>query len=135
MRSHDGAHAGDLQDSGRRCEKAWRDATERAEVSQTAGKAEFMQEDIRIADGAFEECLGYKFSTKELLERALTHSSAVPNCAQQAPKSLSLPCFPGTMSGWSSSEMPSSSCLRANISWRLFRSGAKGSFPKAARGS
>jgi ribonuclease III len=47
-------------------------------VSQTAGKAEFMQEDIRIADGAFEECLGYKFSTRELLERALTHSSAVP---------------------------------------------------------
>ena len=37
-----------------------------------------MQEDIRIADGAFEECLGYKFSTRELLERALTHSSAVP---------------------------------------------------------
>jgi ribonuclease-3 len=47
-------------------------------VSQTAGKAEFMQEDIRIADGAFEECLGYKFATRELLERALTHSSAVP---------------------------------------------------------
>src|SRR5260370_37883111 len=37
-----------------------------------------MQETIRIADGAFEERLGYKFSTKELLERALTHSSAVP---------------------------------------------------------
>ena len=47
-------------------------------MSQTADKAEFMQEDIRIADGAFEECLGYKFSTRELLERALTHSSAVP---------------------------------------------------------
>ena len=37
-----------------------------------------MQETIRIADGAFEERLGYKFSTRELLERALTHSSAVP---------------------------------------------------------
>src|SRR5436190_1735965 len=37
-----------------------------------------MQETIRIADGAFEERLGYKFSAKELLERALTHSSAVP---------------------------------------------------------
>ena len=37
-----------------------------------------MQETIRIADAAFEERLGYKFSTKELLERALTHSSAVP---------------------------------------------------------
>src|SRR5258708_23381623 len=78
MRGHDRAHAGDLQDPGGRCEEAWRDATERAEVSQIAGTAEFMQEDIRIADGAFEECLGYKFSTRELLERALTHSSAVP---------------------------------------------------------
>jgi ribonuclease III len=38
-----------------------------------------MQETIRIADGAFEERLGYKFSTRELLERALTHSSAVPD--------------------------------------------------------
>src|SRR5712692_9581370 len=37
-----------------------------------------MQETIRIADGAFEERLGYKFSTRELLKRALTHSSAVP---------------------------------------------------------
>src|SRR5229473_90213 len=37
-----------------------------------------MQETIRIADGAFEGRLGYKFSAKELLERALTHSSAVP---------------------------------------------------------
>src|SRR5260370_7313648 len=37
-----------------------------------------MQETIRIADGAFEERLGYKFSARELLERALTHSSAVP---------------------------------------------------------
>src|SRR6266849_6730215 len=37
-----------------------------------------MQETIRIADGAFEERLGYKFSTGELLERALTHSSAIP---------------------------------------------------------
>src|SRR6266404_14822 len=68
MRGHGGAHAGDLQDPGGRCEKTWRDATERAEVSQTADKAEFMQEDIRIADGAFEECLGYRFSTRELLE-------------------------------------------------------------------
>src|SRR5882757_4895679 len=37
-----------------------------------------MTETFRTADGAFEERLGYKFSTKELLERALTHSSAVP---------------------------------------------------------
>jgi ribonuclease-3 len=33
---------------------------------------------MRIADGAFEDRLGYKFSTRELLERALTHSSAIP---------------------------------------------------------
>ena len=37
-----------------------------------------MQETIRIGDRAFEERLGYKFSAGELLERALTHSSAVP---------------------------------------------------------
>jgi ribonuclease-3 len=37
-----------------------------------------MQETIRIADAAFEERLGYRFSTRELLGRALTHSSAVP---------------------------------------------------------
>lgn len=37
-----------------------------------------MQETIRIADEALEERLGYKFSARELLHRALTHSSAVP---------------------------------------------------------
>jgi len=37
-----------------------------------------MQETMRIADAALEERLGYKFSSKELLERALTHSSAIP---------------------------------------------------------
>lgn len=37
-----------------------------------------MQETIRTADRALEERLGYRFSTAELLERALTHSSAVP---------------------------------------------------------
>jgi ribonuclease III len=37
-----------------------------------------MPETIRIADEVFEERLGYKFLTRELLERALTHSSAVP---------------------------------------------------------
>lgn len=47
-------------------------------MSLAAGAAGIMEETIRIADGAFEERLGYKFSTKELLERALTHSSAVP---------------------------------------------------------
>ncbi len=38
-----------------------------------------MQETIRIADEALEERLGYKFSARELLDRALTHSSAVPD--------------------------------------------------------
>jgi ribonuclease-3 len=37
-----------------------------------------MPETMRFADEVFEERLGYKFSTRELLERALTHSSAVP---------------------------------------------------------
>ena len=37
-----------------------------------------MPETIRIADEVFEERLGYKFSARELLDRALTHSSAVP---------------------------------------------------------
>jgi len=37
-----------------------------------------MPETIRIADEIFEERLGYKFSARELLKRALTHSSAVP---------------------------------------------------------
>ncbi len=33
---------------------------------------------MRIADTALEERLGHKFSSRELLDRALTHSSAVP---------------------------------------------------------
>lgn len=37
-----------------------------------------MQETMRIADAALEDRLGYKFSTRELLDRALTHSSAIP---------------------------------------------------------
>src|SRR5437899_7721198 len=78
MCGHNGAPAGNLQSAGRRREETWRDATERAEVSQAAESGGIMQETIRIADGAFEERLGYKFSTRELLERALTHSSAVP---------------------------------------------------------
>src|SRR5260370_41165802 len=49
-----------------------------------------MQEALRIADAAFEERLGYKFSTRELLERALTHSSAVPELrAADAKKAVS----------------------------------------------
>lgn len=37
-----------------------------------------MQETIRIAGATLEERLGHKFSNRELLERALTHSSAIP---------------------------------------------------------
>src|SRR5260370_31351136 len=37
-----------------------------------------MPESTGMAEEVFEERLGYKFSTRELLERALTHSSAVP---------------------------------------------------------
>ena len=37
-----------------------------------------MQETARNADNAFEERLGYKLSSRALLDRALTHSSAVP---------------------------------------------------------
>src|SRR6266566_5178691 len=37
-----------------------------------------MEETVRIDDTALEGRLGYKFSARELLERALTHSSAVP---------------------------------------------------------
>jgi ribonuclease III len=37
-----------------------------------------MQETTRSGDDALEERLGYKFSSRALLDRALTHSSAVP---------------------------------------------------------
>jgi ribonuclease-3 len=47
-------------------------------VSRAAASAEIMEETTPIADTALEERLGHKFSSKELLERALTHSSAVP---------------------------------------------------------
>jgi ribonuclease-3 len=47
-------------------------------MSRAAASAEIMEETTPIADTALEERLGHKFSSKELLERALTHSSAVP---------------------------------------------------------
>ena len=37
-----------------------------------------MQDTMRIADTTLEERLGHTFSSRELLDRALTHSSAVP---------------------------------------------------------
>lgn len=47
-------------------------------MSRAAAAAEIMQEATHNADAALEGRLGHKFSNKELLERALTHSSAVP---------------------------------------------------------
>jgi ribonuclease III len=46
-------------------------------VIAPARPAELMQETIRIDDQALEQRLGHKFTRKELLERALTHSSAM----------------------------------------------------------
>jgi ribonuclease III len=37
-----------------------------------------MQDAVRIDDAALEERLGHRFSARELLDRALTHSSAIP---------------------------------------------------------
>lgn len=37
-----------------------------------------MMQEMRIDDTALEERLGHKFSNRELLDRALTHSSAIP---------------------------------------------------------
>jgi ribonuclease III len=37
-----------------------------------------MMQEMRIADTALEERLGHKFSDRELLDKALTHSSAIP---------------------------------------------------------
>jgi ribonuclease-3 len=53
-----------------------------------------MPETVRIADAALEERLGYKFSSRDLLERALTHSSAVPElrgAILEEPGTTSLP--------------------------------------------
>jgi ribonuclease-3 len=61
-------------------EEAWINAIERAKVNASAGlrRTPFMQENPRNRDAALEERLGYKFSSQALLDRALTHSSAVP---------------------------------------------------------
>jgi ribonuclease-3 len=53
-----------------------------------------MQETMRIADAALEERLGYKFSTRELLDRALTHSSAIPELRGAAPEESSIALHP-----------------------------------------
>jgi ribonuclease III len=44
-----------------------------------------MQETMRISDALLEERLGHKFSNRELLERALTHSSAIPELRGAGP--------------------------------------------------
>jgi ribonuclease-3 len=53
-----------------------------------------MQETTRSGDDALEERLGYKFSSRALLDRALTHSSAVPELkasGHEDPGSVILP--------------------------------------------
>jgi len=52
-----------------------------------------MMQEMRIADTALEERLGHKFSNRELLDRALTHSSAIPElrgAAGDAPEGVDL---------------------------------------------
>lgn len=52
-----------------------------------------MMQEMRIADTALEERLGRKFSNRELLDKALTHSSAIPElrgAAGDAPESTHL---------------------------------------------
>jgi ribonuclease-3 len=46
-----------------------------------------MPEAMQSADTALEERLGYKFSSRGLLDRALTHSSAIPEMRGAAPDS------------------------------------------------
>jgi len=64
-------------------------------VSLAARAAEIMQETIRIADVALEDRLGYKFSTPELLDRALTHSSAVPDLRAASDEDSTSAMLPG----------------------------------------
>src|SRR5713226_5284208 len=53
-----------------------------------------MQDTMRIADTALEERLGHKFSRRELLDRALTHSSAVPELRGAAADVTGNPLLP-----------------------------------------
>lgn len=48
-----------------------------------------MTQEMRIADAALEERLGHKFSNRELLDRALTHSSAIPELRGAADATVS----------------------------------------------
>jgi len=53
-----------------------------------------MQENTRNRDAALEERLGYKFSSRALLERALTHSSAVPELRASGAEEASCATLP-----------------------------------------
>jgi ribonuclease III len=53
-----------------------------------------MHETIRIGDDALEERLDYKFLSRALLERALTHSSAVPELKASGAEEAGSPALP-----------------------------------------
>jgi ribonuclease-3 len=53
-----------------------------------------MQETTRSVDAALEERLEYKFSSRALLERALTHSSAVPELKASRAEEAGSPTLP-----------------------------------------
>ena len=53
-----------------------------------------MQETTRSVDAALEERLEYKFSSRALLERALTHSSAVPELKASGAEEAGSPTLP-----------------------------------------
>jgi ribonuclease III len=53
-----------------------------------------MQETTRSVDAALEERLDYKFSSRALLERALTHSSAVPELKASGAEEAGSPTLP-----------------------------------------
>ena len=76
MRDHGWPYASHVQSPGGRHKEEEFYGVERAKVRQAIGLT--MQDTLRIADAALEERLGHKFSNPELLDRALTHSSAIP---------------------------------------------------------
>src|SRR5215472_9238789 len=78
MRGHGKRYADDLQDRRGRSEEACLDAAECAEVNSAARRGEIMHETTRMDYAQLEERLGYQFTRPALLEKALTHSSAVP---------------------------------------------------------
>src|SRR5690348_10211100 len=70
--------ATNLQERRGRSEKAGRNAVERTEIT-ACGAWRVTPNEMTLGDvELLEERLGYRFKRRELLERALTHSSAVP---------------------------------------------------------